>query len=366
MNVVYVMSSFGDYQAGCFQVRINTPFLELSKRGHRMEIITLGEYTYDELDDVDIVVYSRHYSKDPFRSLWKHKTDGKKIVYDLDDNIWNIPPLNPAFTTYKEGERNNVNIIGLCRESDLVTTTNEMLAKAIKEETKQENIAILPNAIDLTKFVKRPNRDGLRIGWTGGANHYEDLDIVLDVIKDLQKKYDFEFIIQGLTAGPWDSDAYSTNLLLTRGTVGKEVEAFNKKKMEVYEKLRKLKKFRHIPFYPPEVYPSILVDCDFDIGIIPIMGHKFDESKSIIKYLEYTAVGTTALASNHYPYREKVLRTTKNKYKNWYRELQELIENKELREKLAEEQYKQCFPEYDIKKVADKYEKTYLELLKGR
>lgn len=359
LNITSVLNNFAEFQAGCFQVRINTPFIELNKRGHRADYVIAGQYEYPEIDDTDVVLYSRSYSRDVFRSLWKHKCDGKKIIYDLDDDVWNIPQVNPAHEYFEKGKHT---VTGMCKESDLVTTSTQTLADLIKKETGQKNVVVLPNALDLTKFTPRENKKGLRIGWTGGANHYEDLNLILDVIIDLQKDYDFEFYIQGLTNNDWKADAYTTNLILQRGASDPTKLVLNQEKMKLYEKLSKIQNFRHLHFYPPEMYPAILKNMDLDIGLIPIVGHEFDASKSLIKYLEYTATGSAVVASNELPYKGEVLYTVKNKRHAWYKGIENLIKDESLRKELAEKQHKQLFPKYDIKTVGKQYEDAYLKL----
>ncbi len=361
MKIAYIMNDFSEFTAGCFNVRINEPFAELVKRGHKVEYFIRGQYQYPELDDFDIVVYSRHYSTDVFRGLWKARLDGKKVVYDIDDDVWNIPASNPAYQTYNVLGKNR-DITGMCIEADLVTASTEHLKKLIEKHSKRKNVTVIENGINTERFIERPHGEGLRIGWTGGGNHFEDLNIVLKVIKDLQKEYDFEFIIQGLTGNPWDADAYTTNLKMERGVIeGSDLE-FHKEKMEVFKTLRVLKNFRHIPFYPPMMYPEILRKADLDIGLIPITGNEFDKSKSIIKYLEYTATGTAVIASDAEPY--KVVDTkVANKYKKWYKGIEGLINDKKKREKLVKKAKKDLFPKYDVKKMADKIEKEYSQLL---
>jgi O-antigen biosynthesis protein len=330
----------------------------MKKMGHNMEFVVKGQYEYPDVDDTDIIVYSRYYNSDPFRSIWKHKIDGKKIVYDMDDDVWNIPPLSPAHHTYKEAHKN---ITGLCKEADLVTVSTEYLANVVEENTGVKPV-VIPNALNLDKFKERPHGDRLKIGWTGGSNHYEDINIILDVIKDLQKEYDFDFIIQGLSASPWEVDAYNTDLKLRKDVVPEEMINFDKEKMKVYDKFRNMD-LAHVVWYPPEMYPALLRTLDLDIGLIPVKGYLFDKSKSILKYLEYTAVGTAAIASDTEPYKCVKYRA-KNKYKDWKNKIEKLIKDKELREKLVEEQKKQLFPKYDIKEVAKVYEKELLNLLK--
>jgi glycosyltransferase involved in cell wall biosynthesis len=46
---------------------------------------------------------------------------------------------------------------------------------------------------------------------------------------------------------------------------------------------------------------------DFDIGVIPLSDHAFNESKSHIKALEYSALGIPVVASDSAPYRDFVV-----------------------------------------------------------
>ncbi len=359
LNIAYILDGFGELTSGCFQVRINEMFLAMQKLGHNMQFVVKGQYEYPELDDMDIIVYSRYYNSDPFRSIWKHKLDGKKIVYDMDDDVWNIPPLSPAYNTYKEAHKN---ITGLCKESDLVTVSTEYLAGIVEKNTGVKPV-VIPNALNLEKFKERPHNEGrLKVGWAGGSNHYEDLNIILDVVKDLQKEHDFDFIIQGLTATPWEVDAYNTDLKLRKDVVTEDMIEFDKQKMKIYDKFREMD-LAHVVWYPPEMYPALLRTLDLDIGLIPVKGYLFDKSKSILKYLEYTAVGTCALASDTEPYLD-VKYKAKNKYVDWRNKLEALIKDKELRERLVKEQKEQLFPQYDIKEVAKVYEEKLLNLIK--
>jgi glycosyltransferase involved in cell wall biosynthesis len=277
--------------------------------------------------------------------------------------VWSgnsIPPTNPAHPHYEKGKKKD--IAGLCIESDLVTVSTEHLKKIVQEETKVNNIIVVPNGIDTTRFTERPHGEGLRIGWTGGGNHFEDLSLVLNVIKDLQKKYDFEFIVQGLTGTPWEADAFTTNLRIVKGVLEEPEEIFHNEKMKVFKGFSRLNSFRHVVFYPPPMYPDILRSMDLDIGLIPIVGHKFDKSKSFIKYLEYTATGTAVIASDQEPYKGVEMRVD-NKYDKWYKGIEKLINDKKLREDLVERAKKELFPKYNIQSMADKLEKTYSELL---
>ncbi len=359
MKIVGIIDSFEELKNGCFFVRVHTPFCELRRRGHDTTYEILSGHKFDELKKADLVVFSRIYNSDAFRLVWRLKANGVKVAYEVDDDVWNIPKANMAHDTF---EVKKLDVQGFLKEADITTTTNENLKGLLSEFST--HVEVVPNALNLDMFKERPHTSKrIKIGWTGGMNHLEDLEMLPEVIEELQKKYDFDFIIQGLTSSPFEADAYSYNLMLYHNVLEEKKVVYYKRILDLYTKFAKIKNFQHVPFYPPEMYPKVLSNIDLDIGLIPLTGNKFDRSKSIIKFLEYTSVGTAVLASDELPYKGVVPYTTKNKRKYWVKKLEELIVNKQLREDLVKEQKKICFPKYDIKTVGEKWEQVYKNII---
>ena len=94
----------------------------------------------------------------------------------------------------------------------------------------------------------------------------------------------------------------------------------------------------HIPFMPPELHPSVLGRCDFDIGLAPLEDTEFNRSKSCVKFYEYASVGTVVLTSDVEPYKSEVNYRAKNTVKDWYNKLEKLIVDKDFRAKIGREQ----------------------------
>lgn len=360
MKIYAILEDNQEALNGCFYVRIHNPLMELKRRGHEVEYMTLTSINWEELKTADIVVFSRVYNNPHLGLLWRCKANGIKVVYDLDDDIWHIPRTNIAHTAYEVRLKKRVEDI--IREADMVTTTTEPLKKELLKFN--DNVKILPNALNLDKWEERPNREGLKVGWSGGQNHLEDLMIVAEAIEELQEKYDFTFVIQGITSKPLEADGYEASLIKSIGVENQAIETVNNIKLDLYGKLLRLKKFYHIPFYPPDMHPKVLSSADIDIGIIPIMGYRFDESKSILKLLEYTAVGTPAITSDELPYKGIAPCTVENKKNKWYIAIEKMINDKQFREDTLKKQRDILFPKYSLKKVGDTYEKEFKKLIK--
>ena len=121
------------------------------------------------------------------------------------------------------------------------------------------------------------------------------------------------------------------------GNFAPEKNEYYRSAIKFAEQLKDLKTM-HVPFMPPELHPSVLSRCDFDIGIAPLEDTTFNAGKSCVKYYEYASVGTAVLASDVLPYSKEVGYLTKNTYKDWYKKLEKLIVDKEFREKLGKKQ----------------------------
>ena len=361
MKIYAILDDNQEVLNGCFYHRVHNPLMELKRRGHEIEYMTLTAIDWDKLKEADIAIFSRTYNNPHFALMWRCRAYGIKIVYELDDDIWNIPRTNIASTAYEANNgRLKKRIEETIEEADLVTTTTEPLKKILSQF--HDNVQVIPNALNLDRWQEREGSDELVIGWSGGQNHIEDLGLIVDVIKDLQEKYDFRFVIQGICSKPLEADGYEASVMKSIGTDHEAFELVNNMKLDLYKKLLSLKNFYHIPFYPPDMHSKVVGKADIDIGLIPIIGYKFDESKSILKLLEYTAAGTTAIASDELPYKGIAPYTTSNREKDWYKAIEAMIKDKSLREKTLKKQKELLFPKYDIKTVGDQWEKAFKQL----
>jgi len=358
MKIVAVINANSEVVNGCFHIRTHNPLMELKRRGHQVEYVSMETDNWNEIKDADIVIFGRVYDRPFMGLLWRCKAAGIKVVYELDDDVWNIPESNGAYLSYEKKYCRQIDETIV--EADMVTTTTEPLKKVISR--LHDNVKVIPNALPLEKWGKRPNHKGLIVGWSGGANHIDDLLLITDDIKKLQEKYDFKFVVQGITARPIEADGYESSLYKSIGFLEEIYQKQNEAKLNLYKKLLDLKVFQHVPFYPAEMHPKVLQRADIDIGLMPVKGYKFDESKSILKLLEYTAVGTPAIGSNMLPYKGVAPYTTDND--KWYEAIEAMIKDEKLRKEILEKQEKLCFPQYSMKTVGDLWEKAFKELIK--
>ena len=358
LKILCVLATPMDFKNGCWWHRIYQPSQQLSIKGHEVKSIVLGKSTGKEwMEWPDIVWFSRFYKQDPMPLVRAYHRLGKKVVYEIDDYIWGMDRSNPAIA-YEEAMKKGAT--EMLMEADLVITTTPRLKEALSRITDKK-IIIYPNSIDFGLYYGsgRENKR-LRIGWSGGASHYKDLDLILDVIKDLKKEYDFDFFVQGISGQPLIVEEYDYTVFKKMG-IREDLQEFWEYGLKV---LRKIKSIQHeeIPFYPPELHPDVYRTMNLDIGLAPLVDNTFNQYKSCIKFYEYASVGAVTLASNVLPYSEEVNYLAKNIYKDWYKKLERLIVDKKFREKIFQQQSDWVAGNRDITKTIDILDKEFTNL----
>jgi glycosyltransferase involved in cell wall biosynthesis len=337
MKVMFITDRPDAFIHGIWWHRIQTPAEALMKRGHAVKQVSIGsEFPQSLLEWPDVVVFGRTYPNayDPIKWMREFKKLGKRIVYDMDDDFWQVAKDNPsalvsnALKDQYEGQ---------IREADVVITPSKVLAKKFKKHFKKD-IHLCPNGVD--PEVYRPRAEGnqdLIIGYMGAASHWKDLQLIGGVIADLHQKHDFTFAIYGLVGEPLESAMYMYNRYM-HANLMPEKNPYYKSALDFYDQIKAVKGV-HIPFMPPELHPTILSKVNFDIGIAPLEDNTFNQGKSCVKFYEYAAVGTPTIASDVLPYSDEVTYRAKNTHKDWYNKLEKLIVDSQFRHKLAKEQH---------------------------
>jgi len=354
MRILYLLPTSEEFRHGIWFYRNRTPARALRERGHEVKMaVFVPPIASGWFKITDVVVFRGVYPVDPIPELRKFKRKGIRVVYDSDDDMFTVNPDNPAQKASKEKLEQ---YSALLSEADVVTTTTEILKKRFLKFNK--NVAVVPNALDFTEFIERRKQGGeLKVGYTGGASHWGDLEMILDVIEELQKKYQFKFVLQGMTGSPLVAEMYTYKYYLDHQLQPEKNEYF-KTALKVFAKLRGIYHV-HIPWYPPELYPSILSGMDLDIGICPLKDNKFNQAKSCIKFYEYAAVGTVCLASDVMPYKKECCYRAKNKFKDWYKKLERLIVDEKFREKILNKQWAFVEKNRNIREVVKEWEKVF-------
>ncbi len=346
MNILMVHNATGSRLYRILPQAKYMAFLGWNVKVRGLRAGVTGGVKQAEIDWADLVVVEMTYSPKFIKAI---KKAGAKIVYELDDLMEKVSPMHYA---YKDMNWWRTFLTYYClTKVDAITCTVEPLKKHY--QWFNQNIHVLPNYLDL-EFWEKPylpnTSDKIRLGWSGGNSHKEDLLFIAPVIEKVLKKYkNVKFICCGYggTSSPnkWVEYNYGEDL-------------FKNLPKEQYE---------FSLGAPMEVWPSKLASLRLDIGIAPVVENDFSRCKSNCKALEY--------GINHIPgvyqrflYKDAVIEG-KTGYlataqEEWYEKICTLIEMEEKKRKeMGENAYQYIKENFDFAKYAHKWAELYKSLL---
>ena len=143
MNILYILDSPYAFRGGCWFYRNHLPAEALKNRGHDIAFISLGSNIPDKwMEFPDTVVFSRYYPRDPLILMREYKRLGKRVIYEVDDDLWTVNPDNPSVGISEIKQRQYEHLM---KEVDAITTTTEILAKKLRKFNKKN---LIGNFID--------------------------------------------------------------------------------------------------------------------------------------------------------------------------------------------------------------------------
>jgi len=328
-----------------------------------------------EIEKCNIVVLQRRFLGPDMKRIEKIRASGKKIVVDMDDNLLNIPPNNPAHRIYTGKLRKDVE--KQLREADLITVSTEFLGEQLKKYNKK--IAVFPNCVDIDADWVDKNSFGvemwhksgicrteakgrkIRIGWTGSNTHEEDLRAINSVMLDLvSEREDVEILYMGGYPGAI-LEPLIKEKLITRGLDGKYHIPV--------EKIGKEKRIWLVNGIHISEYYAKLLSLGMHIGVAPLVDNNFNRCKSNVKFLEYTMAGIPTIASNVLPYSGTIkngkngIIVKSNRYRQWRRAIEDLVDDEKKRVQLWENARMTVEHRFNIKANVLLHKEVYRGLL---
>lgn len=319
--------------AGCAHYRIYIPTLGLLRRGHECRVSMIINDKIEALNPKTIIA-SRQHKPEVLEYFVKWKSEGKKIIYDVDDDLFTLYPSNPAYKSYQNIKNEVVNVLKVC---DLITVSTDPLIEVYNKINP--NVKVLPNQIlrEYKSYYCSNNTDTIRIGWAGSNTHETDFGVAA---------YDLLEIVR----------LYPKVKLVFFGYVPDRIK----------DALKGTDKIEFHPFVEVNKYHRKLGSLQLDIGIAPLYDNKFNISKSNLKILEYGVMGVPTVASDIYPYTNTIEHGVNGhivkKNKGWKRNLIPLIEDAEYRKSLGKAMQEKVLKEYEIMNNIGLWESAYKEL----
>lgn len=353
------IAAFVTERSACTTIRIKNPMEKMTKFGlAEVHLIGRGDPEADKaIREADVVFLGRAGGEQMVSMMQTLKAHDKKVVYDLDDNLFNISPFSPhykdfgimpvefdalgggkglmwqhgtaGFDVFKNRQMRK-SFVEIVRAASCVTVTTEPLARVYRR--MNDNVRVIPNAIDFAVWEKPPirwDRDEVRLLYTGAANHQEDWLFVSPVLVELQKECPKLKIV--LVGHDWKN--------IQNGLDYSRVETH--------------------PWADIEAYPYLMRSLCPDIGIAPISAIDFNDCRSSIKWLEYSALKAATVASAYGPYKRDCV-DGRNALlvegrEQWKKALKKLITDKPYRKALAARALEDCKRRYDLDYVVDEW-----------
>lgn len=294
---------------------------ELLKHGIQLD----NSITFNPDSDYDCYIFSRIMDNSNIFPIIDHKLrlGGKKIIWDIDDELWNVPKENPAYDYYmKEPQRINF-LSYYFNMSCIVIASTPNLAKSTADHWKlnPSKIVILENLIDVKSFYPHyHDRCGgpIRILWSGSNSHAGDLEPLDELFMNYEKDNNVMFIFYGYI--PEKYKALPPNKLV----------AISQSNRKYYEYT--------LSFIQP------------DIALMPLADSQFNKCKSSIKYFEMSMAGAACMASNISPYLDAIEHRETgilcSNINDWKYLCDELIQDKDARLALCGSAINQIQQEY--------------------
>lgn len=306
---------------GCGHYRLIWPAEAMRAQGHDVVVmdpdsrelaahITGGKVEYVRYpSDADVMVFQRTTHEHLAKAIEWMVSQGKKIIVDVDDDLETIHPRNPAWTSLHPrygGMHSWHHLRKACQVATLVTCSTDTLVHRYASHGRG---VVIPNCVPRS-YLDVEHVDSDVIGWAASLHsHPDDADVARTSVSRLVTE-GASFWIAGNPTGMGKA------FLLPRDPEGAGII--------------------DLPDWPTQV-------TRLGIGIAPLAPTRFNESKSWLKPLEYSALGVPWVASPGKEYlrfhaltKDAPAGLIARKPKDWYRHLTRLRNDPVLRKELGE------------------------------
>lgn len=248
---------------------------------------------------------------------------GRPLIYDFDDAIFKLhtTQANRRFGWLKFPGKTAT----ICRISSHVVVGNAWLADYARQFN--QNVTIIPTSIDTADYLpqkKNGSKARLVVGWTGSSTSQTHLEVVAPLLRDLKIRRDVELRV----ISDREPVLPGIDYVWRRWSAKSEVEDLS----------------------------------HFDIGIMPMPDDEWSRGKCAAKALQYMGMGIPAVCSavgancEVIQHGENGLLATSEQ--EWMANLESLIDDAALRERLGSEGRRTVEERYSMKSCAELFAKV--------
>lgn len=259
-----------------------------------------------EVDDrFDVVVVQRtclHNENMVDRLLDRCNAFNVQVIVDLDDDLFSLPKSSEFSDAALAALRQ------LIHAANAVTVSTETLKTRVKPINR--NVHVIVNGIDLDGWAAPAETQGPRLLYMGTPTHSKDLAIVRKAIAAVQRADGLELdVIGGFNRG---DKGFGNRLDVPTGC-----DVFDSFVEWLQEENR------------------------WSVGLAPLADTQFNEAKSPLKFLQYTALGLVTIASARGPYADVITHGVNgllvdDSTEAWLDAITRLVNDKPYRQKLLD------------------------------
>ncbi|WP_265215899.1 glycosyltransferase family protein [Herbaspirillum lusitanum] len=321
----------------CPQIRLIRPFAHLQEEWELIWGIQNGQLQTDPIDGADLIILHRFTpGLMPLASLKAIFDLGKPIIYESDDLLNEIPHDHPeaaAGASWKEGIEYTV------QRAKAVVVSTQFLAE--KYRKLNLNVYVLPNYIDYDIFyrpVPQRSDDNITIGLLGSSIQPSNFALVDAALRTLVERYGSRlhiYFVGWECPKGWEHHPQTTFLSFVHEYVN---------------------------------YAAQLKEWNWDIALIPLASDEYNQCKSYIKWLDYSAAGIASVFSDVSVYNEVVTHDRTgllmpNSSEAWLNAITMLIESPEKRHALASAGQQEVCKNYGLQEKSRLYNQVYRSLI---
>lgn len=215
-------------------------------------------------------------SKDIWHEILPFVINGKfKYIFDLDDDLLNVPSMKDADGIYFEYTKTLVEIIQNAKS--VIVSTQALSARII---SINKSVIVLGNFLSKRCWLQKSRsvefRDKFKAVYFGSYTHKEDLEMILPALRKVHEKHpQFKLKIIGVSQNISHSDKWIEVVKIPDNA--KDYISFTK-------------------FLKEQT-----TDCS--VGLAPLVASEFNAVKSDLKIKEYLSMGLGVICSDFGPYK---------------------------------------------------------------
>lgn len=297
---------------------------------------TAAPVNFDDLLEYDTIFVQRIHDWESFYMLERLHNLGKRIVYDIDDDLFNITQDNPAYHTITRDDQ--LAAAHCMKMADVVTVTTQELKRRLTGVLEGVEPVVIPNAWDINDNWSDEfgSPDGLkRILWSGGASHAADWEECFAAVSDVMiERSNVRLMILGYLPPCIESVVSSPQF---KGRI------------------------EFCGFRDPQTYYEMIHHVRADVGLAPVRATDFNAAKSSIKYLEYSLMGIPTVASDWEPYRPVITDKKNGRLvsgtNEWKEAIEYLLDRPNKGKEMVRKARKNC-EQFDLNLVAEQWKEV--------